>query len=663
MGRLYRGCKVLNPRGGLVLGLVLCACAAGAREPLCPESAVGGEPLEIRAGEARWQSRGPLELTGGVEVRYGDGAVLRAGTLTHRGGRTFAPGSVEFHGRRFRLQGTDLEHTADVTRMRKALFTPCPQWSLAAGRLELDHAAGRGRAWNTALRILELPVLWLPYLNFPLDDRRKSGFLYPRVGVSDRSGVEFSLPYYWNLAPHRDLTLTLRSFSRRGVAPAVEYRYLHPTGGGRLYAEALPADARKDSRFRGRVMAGLRHRLASLEFSVEAERATDRAYFSDLSDRLEDSSARYLEQRAELRYRRGAAAAWLRLAEFQSLSGDAPPHGRVPEFGLELAAGRQLRSAFGGRLARFTGTGADGLRLDLHSRVSWEARAGWGFFVPRAGIRYTAYRLDAGASPRGVALPVLELDAGLYLERPLRAGRLLHVLEPRLQYRQVPFRDQSDRPLYDTAELEYSARAPFLPDRHTGADRIGDTRRLALTVRTGLHGEGGVEWGHFTLGRVYFLRARRVQRDGGDPPAERASPWLQALELNGPGKLGMSQELHFNPKGGISRLAVSAHYRPDTRLELEAGWRARRGADRPRQGVLRLRWDPHPAWGLQGRVRHTADPGRLLEAMAGVEYRSCCWSVRLGAGRHLSAGAGAGYNTQVYAEFGLRAGFRAGGGP
>lgn len=666
MGRLYRGGKVLSLRGIASLGLLYASFATA--EARCPAlAAPAGEEVNISAGEARWQADGLLELTGGVEVRYGDGLTLQTDALSYQDNHATAPGTTSLRGPGIQLTGTQFEYRDGVLRAHGVRFTPCPSprpdWSLGAGRLTLDRARGWGRAWNTTVRVLDVPILWLPYLDFPLNDQRKSGFLYPRFSESGNSGLEFSLPYYWNLAPARDLTLTLRASSRRGAMPAVEYRYLRPTGGGRLYTEFLPADAADGDRFRGRFTATLNHQRGPLRFSMAADRTTDREYLADLSDRLANSSTRYLEQLGELRYQQDNTTAWLRLEEFQSLIADtAAPHARVPGLGVEwAAAGRRLRYTFSGRLARFSGTGADGLRLYAHPRLDWELRAPWGFLIPRAGLRYTAYRLDDKPSRLSTTLPVLELDAGLLLERPLRAGSWLHVLEPRLHYRYVPFKDQSAQPLYDTAALDYSARALFMPDRHTGPDRIGDTNRLALGVRTSLHGPGGVEWGNLSLGRLYFLRHRRVRPDGVGPLAERVSPWLQALEISGPGAFSMTQESHFNPgDGGLTRLAASMRYRPDSNLDMQAGWRARRGRSQPGQGELAARWAISPTWEVNGSYRHATDPGRLLEAGLDIVYRSCCWNLRMGAGRYLSTGDTASYNNRVYVEFGIQAGQPAG---
>lgn len=664
MGRLYRGCKVLSLRGIASLSLLYASFAAA--EARCPALAVpADEALSIYAGEARWQAGGLLELTGGVEVRYGDDVTLLTDALSHRDNHTTAPGAVILRGPSVRLTGTQFEHKDGVVHARGVRFTLCPspwpEWSLSAGRLALDRARGWGRTWNTTLRVLDVPVLWLPYLDFPLSDQRKSGFLYPRLGESSKSGLEFSLPYYWNLAPARDLTLTLRASSRRGAMPAVEYRYLQPAGSGRLYTEFLPADAVDGDRFRGRFTATLNHQRGPLRLSIAADRTTDREYLADFSDRLANSSARYLEQLGELRYQQGNATAWLRLEEFQSLTADAAPHARVPELGMEwTAAGHRLRYTFNGRLARFSGTGADGLRLYAYPRLDWELRVPWGFLIPRAGVRYTAYRLDEKSVRLSTALPVLELDAGLFLERPLRAGRWLHVLEPRLHYRYVPFKDQSAQPLYDTAELDYSARALFMPDRYTGPDRIGDTNRLALAVRTSLHGPSGVEWGNLSLGRLYFLHHRSVRPDGVRPPAERVSPWLQALEVSGPGAFSMTQESHFNPgDGGVTRLAAAVQYRPDPNLEMQAGWRSRRGRSQFNEGELAARWALSSTWEVSGSYRHAVSPGRLLEAGLDVVYRSCCWNMRMGAGRYLSTGDTASYNNKVYVEFGIQAGLPA----
>lgn len=570
------------------------------------------EPLQVRSAQFHWQADGALQLEGQVELRRGEA----------------------------RLSGTALHHDGRLTRIREVRLTPCPVWSLSAQQLELDHERGWGRARHATLRLWQLPVLWVPRISFPLDDRRKSGFLYPRVDLTGQSGLELRLPYYFNLAPQRDLTLSLRAMSQRGLLSATEYRYLHDTGGGRLYAELLPVDARYEQRLRGRLVAAVHHHRGPLEFSVAADRVTDRRYFSDLGSQLSDSSTRYLQQRAELAYRQGRARGFLRLQEFQSLDAAEAPQGRAPELGVDVVVGQSLRYHLQGRLAHFTGVGS---RLELQPSIQWPLHRPGGFLMPQLGVHYTAYSRGGG----GMGVPMLQLDSGLFLERRLWQGRWLSLLEPRLHYRYVPYREQQGRPLYDTAALDDSARALFVPNRYAGPDRIADASRLAVAVRSSLYDAAGAEWGNLILGRVYLLRDSVLQGSAS------SAPWVQALALHRLGAFSLEQEMHLDA-GEVSRLDAAVRYRSGAGVAARAGWRWRRGADRVRQGVYSVSGLAWRALRLQARLRHGVAPVRLLEADVGVEYRSCCFSLRFGAGRY--RGALERYNTRVYAEFGLETG-------
>jgi LPS-assembly protein len=528
-------------------------------------------------------------------------------------------------------------------RLENARYTTCPEdaesWRITARSLELDAQSGRGKARNVTLRAGNLPVFFTPYLDFPIDDRRKTGFLYPSVRQSSRTGWGFTAPYYWNLAPNRDLTFTPRFESRRGVLWDTETRYLYASSQGQLDAAYLSGD-----RLYGDDRHSVRWRHTSalrpdLILDIDAGNVSDVQYFEDFATTFTDRTSRTVERRVNLRYapRTPLAGATWQLSggvqSFQILEEGVDPYRRVPQIRLDgrsLAASPLTWTARSEIVHFDRRRGPTGNRL--HTDLQLQNRVeDWGYFLePGLRLRHTRYDLEgtpqgAGSITRTIASG--QIDAGLILTRALGSEHT-QTLEPRLFYGYVPFVDQNDIPLFDTAEQAFGLNQLFTLDRFSGSDRIGDTHQIttALTTRF-IADTTGAEILSLSGGEVYYLSDRRVRGSPQQMPLSNGSsgPFL-AGRLNLGTHWDLETNVFFNPSR-LTRNEQSAglYYRQDRR-QMNLGYRFLENQTEQFDFAVHSPLGARAA--LIGRLNYDLDARQPLDVVAGLEYRSCCYVVR-----------------------------------
>lgn len=537
----------------------------------------------------------------------------------------------------------------DRTRLEQASYSTCPpqdkDWELRAREVTLDQATSQGTARNVVLDFKGLPILYLPYLRFPIGDQRMSGFLFPEIGTSGQRGEELLIPYYWNIAPNLDATFTPHYMSRRGLMINGEFRYLTSDNAGELRGAALPNDAVYDDdraalawRHRGRLSPGW-------STDVDLNYVSDEDYFNDLGNDLDASSTTYLNRRADLTY---TSADWrfrARGQAFQTLTG-SEQYRRLPQLTL-ASRGRErsgeLSYGFAGELVRFDNDARRpiGTRLDLAPSVALPYRTLSGFAVPRLSLRHTQYALDdvdpAQPDTFSRTLPVFSTDAGLFFERRLSLGDtpLTQTLEPRLFYLYKPFREQDALPRFDTVERDFSFGQMFTEERFSGPDRIADANQLttALTTRF-LHDDTGAELFSAGLGQIQYFDDREVTL-AGVPRTEASSSLIASLAARPHRGLSLVSELQWDPHLEVTERSLSRF-----------GWRARNGgrfslSHRYRRGLLEnaetaALWPINPRWEVFGRWQYSIREQATLERLAGVEYKSCCWGLQLMAREYVS---------------------------
>ena len=552
-------------------------------------------------------------------------------------------------------------------RLFGALYTTCKpdqnDWYLKVSELSLDRTLNVGTGINGVVEFQGVPILYMPYMTFPLNNDRKSGFLPPSFGSSTRSGLELAVPYYWNIAPNHDATITPKIFTRRGIQIGAEFRYLDNNYLGELDAEYLPHD---------RVVGRDRHLLSLRHYqnlgawmppgwsaSLNAQKVSDDNYFRDLSTRIANTAQTNLPREATLSYTSLVGDWTMRYLSFQTLQDPAlpvtPPYRLAPQISFNAHPNRWNGVEFNA-LGEFTDfqhpTLVNGQRLLFYPTASLPMTAPYGFITPKAGFHATRYQLtrnDAGRESGTRTVPIVSVDSGLSFERPLTlwGESISQTLEPRLFFLYVPFRDQSRLPVFSTAVTDFSFAQIFNENLFVGGDRISDAKQMTAAITTRfIENLTGIERLRAAIGQRYYFTPQRVTLLDTTPGASTQqqgnlsrSDLLTALS----GQLSDSWFLdsgfqYSTSKRQFQRTNVAARYNAEGGRILNFSYRFSR--DSLKQVDISVQWPfgkVAPAWTLLARANHSLQDKRLIEGLLGVEYNQGCWEFRLVAHRFATA--------------------------
>jgi LPS-assembly protein len=434
--------------------------------------------------------------------------------LMDRNGRGFAK-DVDLHP----------DGKVDLSNVR---YTSCPvgneDWSLSASKINLDTKLQEGVAHHVTMRFKDVPIFYTPYISFPLGDERKSGVLFPSFGHSGSNGFDVEVPYYFNLAPNYDLTVTPGLLTGRGVQLSEDFRYLTARSHGQFDATFLPNDKQQHddrSYLRYTDVTDIRH---GLRFDADIASVSDSNYFQSFAVGTEQTSVTFLERRVDLLYYDDAWRIRAQLQNFQTIDttvDDADrPYSRVPRIqasALYPIENSNFELVFDSEAVNFLrGVGPTGVRLNLSPEIRWSNRAPGYFFEPAVGYDFTQYDLqDAGPgrpSTPSRALPYVRVDSGLVFERETGAhGQRTQTLEPRLVYSYVPYRNQDELPIFDSGLPDLNLTELFRTNRYVGSDRIGDANQMALAVTTRLFDTvSGTQYLSATIGQIRYFSIPRV---------------------------------------------------------------------------------------------------------------------------------------------------------
>ncbi|AWH24292.1 LPS-assembly protein LptD [Stenotrophomonas sp. YAU14D1_LEIMI4_1] len=606
-----------------------------------------------------------------------------------------------------------------VGQMHRSTYTTCdpsqPVWKLTAPQIDVDNDEGFGTARNAVLRIGKVPVLWAPYFKFPIDDRRKTGLLFPQLGMSGRNGFDYTQPIYLNLAPNYDDTLMPRYMSERGLMLDNEFRYLYNGGRGELLTAYIPNDKLRD-RDRGRVMFSGYHNVDS-HWQARANLAwvSDERYVEDFANRLQGVTASNLQSTIGLygtgkNWTAGIMADRWQLTDY-TLTERALAYNRQPrvyftwdkpllpwmEAGVYAEAvrfthddinektvdaeGEYVRN---GTVTRMYG----GSRLDVKPYVSFPFSGAAWYVTPTLAYRYTAYQLDRGlahdirktvltsqnvdvttasadqlrgnTSPSR-ALPIASLDAGLFFDRETTIGgkSFLHTLEPRLFYLRTPYRNQDDLPLFDTRDFTFSWGQLFRDSRYTGADRQNDANQLTMALGTRFIDQTtGKERFSASIGQIqYFDESRVTTTPGGAPVEKGKSAWIADANYMVNDRWTLSATYQWDPKYKREDLAsFRARYLMSNDGVVNLTYRHRinpDGTDLLKQADLSFLYPLNARWSLVGRYYYSLEDKAPLEIIGGVQWDSCCLAVRAVARRYVRNREGD-LNNSIQIEFVLK---------
>ncbi|HET9023685.1 MAG TPA: LPS-assembly protein LptD [Burkholderiaceae bacterium] len=553
-------------------------------------------------------------------------------------------------------------------RMTQARFTTCAPgddaWWIQAERIEIDGLEESATASTAKLYFQGIPIFASPIFGFPVGDRRRSGFLTPSLGLSSTLGTDIRIPYYWNIAPNYDYTIAPRAMSKRGVLFENELRFLEPTMRGTLVYNTIPNDRELD---RSRDQTSIRYEYSSpsgFAGGINYNRVSDDNFFVDFSESILGSSNKVLPQDAFLAYNQAYWNAAVRVTKNQTLQDPlapiTPPYERLPQAALNgyVADWRGFEASAlldGTRFDHATLETGDRYVADVRVAYPWTA-PGW-FVIPRARFVSRAYSLDPtlhpGDSSPTVTTPMLSLDTGLVFERNTtwfgRASQ--QTLEPRVYYAYIPYKNQSDLPNFDSAQVDLNYVQLFNENIYSGYDRIAEANNLTLALGTRiLDSETGAERLRAAIGQRYYFGSQRVTLPGEPPRTGDSTDVLGGVT----GLLGPSWAIdlaaqYSTEQSQFVRATAGARWQPRRASVISAYYRYRK--DDIDQIDLATQWPLSDRWYAVGRVNYSIQDSRVVDALAGFEYKADCWILRFAAQRFATTTDQA--TTSVYVQLEL----------
>ncbi len=513
------------------------------------------------------------------------------------------------HSSNFRGNASTLERTGDNRMLLDdTTFTRCDPnsntWAFNAETMELKPDDGYGTARNVTIRVKDVPILYTPYIRFPLNNERQTGFLSPTIGHDSDGGTDIIIPYYFNLAPNYDLTYQLRSLWKRGFVHDLHGRYLSERSLNELNIGYLYQDDEYDDRNvedltsaatnpnitvppfeeQDRWYLSLRHDAKWTEHwstNINYNVVSDIDYPDDIGGEfgtnlndflnpvdsaLGSTRTASLDKSGSLNFRRGALIAKLSAQAYQSLDPlGVEQYERLPSLNVKWKKdiGQfESKVTFDYTFFDKDNSGLTGIDRTVGERaytdleISWPYRKVWGFFTPTAGVVHRQYQLDdepvTGRSTPEITTGRFSLDTGLYFDRFFDWGgaAMQQTLEPRLFYLNVENDFQDDLPQFDAAFSTQSYASLFRTNRFSGYDRIGDAERISLGITTRfLDDRSGVEKLSFSIGQIYYLQDREVifQPTLGDDPTADESPLFTQVRYKYGENLSVNGSYEWEP--------------------------------------------------------------------------------------------------------------------
>lgn len=687
--------------------------------PQLSDEALADSPMFVRGEEVRGLSNSVLQVQGDATVRRHD-VVIQADTLTfdqntkevnargnvliNRNGDRFtgdsllintANNSGLFLKAEFSLLLNDSRGDADQvtfvdrnnTVIENARYSTCPRppgehwlpaWMLRSDRLYLDNEAEVGTARGTVIEFQGVPILATPWLEFPLSSKRKSGLLPPTINIDNISGVEVSLPWYWNIAPNQDATFYPTFMSDRGVDYGGEYRYQTAQSGGMVRAAYMPDDRLRagDERwglsYQHNHALPLGDELSALGLGGQARarlnlnRVSDDNYWRDFPRSTTSLTTRLLNNEGEISWSRDAWQFSGLVNKWQTLQDAAQPieapFNRIPSLalrydqsGLAWAGVNGWNASVYSEWTKFerikpdkTADALNGDRSVAVIRLGHDLQApGW-FFKPKVQWHATRYQLDAGQQTITKGIPTTSLDTGLVFERDAIWGDTpyLLTLEPRAFLTWTPYKLQTN-PIYDSAPKEFNMASIFSENTFGGNDRLSDTRALTLGLTSRyLRASDGAEL--LRLGVAQRLTLEDCVGEVGCPQAKTQplSDILVEAHARWDERWSAEFSAQLDQETQETRRSIaSARYSPSNYRTVSAAYRYQNPIGTPETEHLDFGWqwpvsdlwgagaqDEGPGRGLGvgrwysvGKVHYSMTEKTVVDLIAGFEYDAGCW--------------------------------------
>ena len=542
-----------------------------------------------------------------------------------------------------------------VLDLLNASFTTCPTetpvWAIEAEQILLSREDGWGETHDMVLRIMDTPVLYLPYFTFPIDDRRKSGLLTPNFSNSGRRGIETVTPYYWNIAPNYDATITPRYMSKRGLQLITEFRYLTDTNSGLVGLEYLNKDD-EDQNLGERYLFHWQQQSyfgENWRANIDVTNVSDDNYLTDLGSDYATQTDTQLYRTGSLSYLGETWRTDIKIQNFEVLGDHTESYAALPQISFSQTAPfhfNDIEFTLDGELSHFTN---DTAIIEKATRVHIEPKVSYGYqeyawsFLSEFSVLQTNYKQEGQLTNTDYAetvsrtLPKVRLYSQLNFERDTSNG--IQTLEPQVQYLYTPDKDQSDIGLYDTTKLQDDFFGLFRDSRFSSVDRIAAANQFTLGATTRLFNENSEELFNFSAGQIFYL-------------SDAAKPTAQNLEsdTNYNALFAAQTMLHWHRRwylsGGIQydndgkqiiQSNVTLDYKGDDKQLVQLNHRYANdvSGNTIEQVGLFTSFPLSEQWQFVSSYHRDLENGRSIEVFSGLQYESCCWAFQVTARRQI----------------------------
>ena len=533
----------------------------------------------------------------------------------------------------------------DTMVMQNGRFSFCPpgdnSWYIDSQRIDILPEKGFGEARNAVLKLGNVPVFYLPWLSFPIDDQRRSGFLYPKLSTNSTSGLYLATPYYFNLAPNYDAVVTPHIREHRGLYLTTEARYLTPAGQHNTNL-LWSVDDKQSTNNRWYVDYQFQGEMSDqLAVDIKLARASDINLFSDYDYGADLADNNKVSSHMVFTYASNSQVideVIVGINKHQQLTTNTPSYDLLPyismQGGADLADDSVWEYDF-----NYTNfhrdnsllSGMDkinGHRLHLAPSISQQWRNSYSYTQATAELPLSVYSLDD--TPSGIddsqtrGLYQLSVDSGLYFDRALTNGGT-QTLEPRLFWTYTPYKDQDSLPIFDTSEV---AKPLYQSNRFNGPDRIGDDHRVTLGVSSRVLTPSGQQKARYSIAQMYYLADRKVQLShNSSTTSETSSPIYGQMDYQINAQLSTSLSVDWEPSSGKAE-AVSANlrYQASNNQIVNLNYTE---TSTDRQSQASLIWPLSSNWTAFAQHKQDLDNNVTLDEIVGVEYANCCWKTRL----------------------------------
>jgi LPS-assembly protein len=556
---------------------------------------------------------------------------------------------------------------------------------LKATRLDLDEEESTVRAQGVQLRFQDVPVLGIPAVTFPMTSERKSGLLPPVVGITTNNGVELAQPYYFDIAPNRDATVTTHLMSKRGVAVDTEFRYLERDYSGQARLNLMPSDSLRDqtrwgwsSQHNGSLETGL-DSLGRIGLGLNLNRVGDDNYWRDFPRSGLVLTQRLLPSTGVLNWGRGNLSMSAQVQRWQTLQDInapiTPPYDRAPQIGLHYGQWQAngLDWSVQADTTRFEASydriplastaqrpvPRNGERSFVLAQVSRPFLRPWGFVTPKLQLHATRYQLDqpldSGERSANRVLPTFSLDSGLVYERETQwFGRgVTQTLEPRAFYARTPFRDQNRLPVYDSGATDFNLSTIYSENTYVGHDRLADNDALTLGVTSRFFdANNGAEMLRVGMAQRIRFSDQQVVLPNQSAATAGLSDLLLGAGVRWDDRWALDATVQINSQtDSVSRSTLQGRYSPSPYRVLNAAYRLNQGVSEQidlgwqwplgdllgrRDAATESAWTRTPGQGLGpdrwysvGRLNFSLTESRMVDSLLGLEYDGGCWIGRV----------------------------------